>query len=71
MSFRSALVTGSGGFIGRVLVHQLLNRGVRVIALGRTWSIFPPGVTPIRTESFSASDVRAVLRDQEFDALFH
>jgi UDP-glucose 4-epimerase len=71
MSFRSALITGAGGFIGQILVSHLLNRGVRVIALGRKSSSFPPGTIPIRTDSFSASDLGAALGDQDFDVLFH
>jgi len=71
MSFRSALVTGSGGFIGRALVRELLNRRVWVAALGRNSSTFPQGVIPVRTNSFSGSDLRAALSDQQFDVLFH
>src|SRR6202011_505837 len=71
MSFKSALVTGSGGFICRAVVGQLIDRGVRVTALGRNSSRFPSGVIPIRAESFSGADLRAALIHQDFDVLFN
>jgi UDP-glucose 4-epimerase len=71
MSFKSALVTGSGGFIGRAVVGQLIDQGVRVTALGRRSSRFPAGVIPIRAESLGGADLRAALIHKDFDVFFH
>jgi UDP-glucose 4-epimerase len=71
MNFDSALVTGASGFIGRVLVRKLIDRGVQVIALGRSSSRFPSGVETIRVERFEGQDLRPALCHQQFDALFH
>lgn len=35
LSFRSALVTGGGGFVGKAVVQQLLKHGIAVKVLGR------------------------------------
>ena len=71
MTFCSALITGASGFIGRRLVNELLERRIRVIALGRASSVLPSGVTPIRTDAFNGPALRAVLSGQKFDVLFH
>ena len=35
LNFRSALVTGGGGFVGKAVVQQLLEKGVQVSVVGR------------------------------------
>jgi len=54
----SAFVTGAGGFIGRHLVHQLLNENVAVIAL-----MMPGEVRPEEWGSDEDGRVRSVIGD--------
>lgn len=35
LTFSTALVTGGGGFVGKAVVHQLLQSGIKVTVLGR------------------------------------
>jgi nucleoside-diphosphate-sugar epimerase len=66
-----ALVTGGGGFLGRVIVEQLLARGDRVRSLGR--GAYPElealGVEVIRGDLRHASAVIDACRD--IDCVFH
>lgn len=69
--FRSALVTGASGFIGRALVRRLVQQGVAVTCLGRPTSAPTPGVDQIRVSEFSIGALRPALADRTFDAVFH
>lgn len=53
MGFASALVTGSGGFLGRALVGALCGAGVSVTCLVRGDAPAPPGTRPLRTRSLA------------------
>lgn len=71
MNFATACVTGASGFIGRALVDRLRASGCSVIAVGRMGSAMPHGALHLRVESFSPATLRAALRGQSFDILFH
>src|ERR1700747_56953 len=71
MSFATALVTGSSGFIGRALVAHLRKCGKRVVALGRTTSALPPAERQIRLEASSAGRIAEALHGEAVDVVFH
>lgn len=66
-----ALVTGGGGFLGRAIVVQLLERGYQVSSCsrGRYPEIEQLGVQVTRVELTEAEAVRAACRGQ--DVVFH
>ncbi len=72
MGERSALVTGASGFVGRNLVAELLDRGWRVVALGRSTSgaiATQPGLeTAVLHE---IGDLPTILDGARVDAVFH
>ncbi len=71
MSFATALVTGSSGFIGRALVAHLRACGKRVVALGRATSALPPAERQFRLEAVSAALIVEALRGEAADVVFH
>ncbi len=66
-----ALVTGGGGFLGRAIVVQLLQRGYQVSSFsrGRYPEIAQLGVQVTQVELINAEAVRAACRGQ--DIVFH
>lgn len=71
MKFDSALVTGASGFIGRALVRQLSNNGVRVTALARPSSRLPENLEVLRTESYDRETLAKAFAGRKFDVVFH
>jgi GDP-4-dehydro-6-deoxy-D-mannose reductase len=67
---RSAVVTGSQGFIGRFLVDALLQRGVAVTTIGRKPSADMTHVV-LDSASWNSRALDRVLEDAEPDCIFH
>lgn len=71
LTFKSALVTGGGGFVGKAVVLQLLQHGIDVRVLGR--NNYPDlaaiGVTCIQGDLASSGDVKAACKG--VDVVFH
>lgn len=66
----SVVVTGSAGFVGRVLVDRLAGAGHRVVAVDRRPHSAPSGVTVLTADLLDAdSRVETALR--EADAVIH
>jgi UDP-glucose 4-epimerase len=58
------LVTGAAGYVGRVIVHELLRAGYGVVALvHRGLPGFPPAVEVRRGDLLDPASLRAALRD--------
>lgn len=65
-----AVVTGSAGFIGRVLTSTLLEAGMRVIGIDRRVQAAQPGLTAVTADLLAGDDaVRAALASA--DVVFH
>ncbi|MBG0832245.1 NAD(P)-dependent oxidoreductase [Planomonospora sp. ID67723] len=66
----SAVVTGSAGFIGRMLVETLVASGERVIGIDRVAQPPRPGLTVLTADLLSGDElVRAALEDA--DVVYH
>ena len=69
------LVSGANGYLGKSLIHQLLDRNVQVVALGRSFS--DEGLRPHRlltrvpTDYSDIETLRAQLPGGGYDAFFH
>ncbi|MGA9567923.1 MAG: NAD(P)-dependent oxidoreductase [Candidatus Korobacteraceae bacterium] len=72
---RSALVTGSTGFLGSVLVGRLLAQNVEVTCLVRSRSLAKAawlvGDTRVRIVEFEGDDLEAKLADVSAEAVFN
>lgn len=71
LTFRSALVTGGGGFVGKAVVQQLLRHGIDVRVIGR--NSYPDlenlGVTCVRGDLAHAESVKKACKG--VDVVFH
>lgn len=66
----SVVVTGSSGFIGRALAHELVAAGHRVVAVDRTWRPNQAGMTVLTADLLDGDAlVETALRDA--DAVVH
>ncbi|MGP3916977.1 NAD-dependent epimerase/dehydratase family protein [Nonomuraea sp. 10N515B] len=66
----TSIVTGSAGFIGRILTELLIDSGEKVIGIDRRWQPELPGLTRITADLLDDDDlVRAAL--ESADAVFH
>lgn len=67
-----SLVLGGSTFVGRRLVHQLVQQGheVSVLNRGRTPAALPPGVGRYVADRTDIDSVRSALRGTEWDAIF-
>jgi len=67
-----SLVLGGSTFVGRRLVHQLVEQGhgSSVLNRGKTPSALPPGVGRLVADRTDAASMRAALADTEWDAIF-
>src|SRR5580692_2318037 len=77
MTFRSALVAGTTGFIGSALVRRLLAENVEVLCLFRPSRRNPtppphaPGIRSIEVSSFERSELTAALSGMSADVIFN
>lgn len=69
--FRSALVTGASGFIGRVLVRRLLDQGVAITTLARPSSARIAGADAIAVPALEPDALAGALAGRRFDVTFH
>jgi UDP-glucose 4-epimerase len=69
--FRSALVTGGNGFIGRRLVRCLASGGHAVTILQRSSQCAPGAKELLHVDPFSPDTISAVLTGRRFDWVFH
>ena len=67
-----SLVLGGSTFVGRRLVHQLVEQGheTSVLNRGKTPSALPPGVGRLVVDRTDAASMRAALAGSEWDAIF-
>lgn len=70
---RKAVVTGANGFIGSALVHELIENGIEVIALGREGGNknIPESVKFIPFDLEKISEVTEKLKNLDPDIYFH
>ncbi|MDO4204090.1 MAG: NAD(P)-dependent oxidoreductase [Selenomonadaceae bacterium] len=72
---KNVIVTGANGFVGSALVEKLVEKGVRVIALNRSFSesIIPKSdlVTEIETSLDDVDELVKVIPDLAYDAFYH
>lgn len=66
----SVVVTGAAGFIGRVLVEQLVRASTRVVAVDRRQLTSSRGVTTLRADLL-AGDAMVEIALREADAVVH
>lgn len=75
VTLRSAMVTGSTGFIGRALVDRLLLEGAEVSCLVRSQSISKAahfaGDARVRLIEFDLSNLESKLEDSSAEVIFH
>lgn len=72
MEFKTALVTGANGFVGRALVAALKASGVAVTCLIRDGAVAPDGVTAVRIGSLRPQDlIHAASEIASVDVIFH
>jgi UDP-glucose 4-epimerase len=69
--FRSALVTGGNGFIGRHLVRRLASGGHAVTILQRSSDCVVGAKELLRVDPLSPDAISAVLAGRRFDWVFH
>lgn len=69
--WRTALVTGSSGFIGRHLVRHLVSTGVGVTCLCRAGSSGPSRTQTLPIDALTPSAIERVLAGRSFDVVFH
>lgn len=60
---KAILVTGAGGFIGRRLVHELLQRGHRVRCMDRRPTGHPTGCEQVQADLLDPDSLTAALAD--------
>ena len=67
-----SLVLGGSTFVGRRLVHQLVEQGheVSVLNRGKTPSALPPSVGRFIADRTDVGSMRAALEGAEWDAIF-
>jgi nucleoside-diphosphate-sugar epimerase len=66
----TSIVTGSAGFIGRILTDVLLESGHKVIGIDRRWQRSRPGLTVLTADLLDDDELaRAALEDA--DTVFH
>lgn len=63
LTSKAILVTGAGGFIGRRLVHELLQRGHRVRCMDRRPAGHPTGCEQVQADLLDPDSLTAALAD--------
>lgn len=71
-SFKSALVTGASGFIGKTLVEHLIKNNVETYCIIRNQSSqLPSGANQLIVPEFSYENIVNAVRNIKVDVIFH
>lgn len=69
------IVTGASGFLGSLLIQKLINKGVKVVAVSRSFDecAFPDSqlITKIETELVGLDRLEELIPRDIYDAFFH
>ena len=71
MDIKNVLVTGGGGFLGKVIVRKLIQKKLNVTSFSRHWypELAEMGIAQIQGDLCSKADV--VTAFQGMDTIFH
>ncbi len=70
---KKAFVTGANGFVGSLLVRELLDNGVEVIAAHRhgRYDRIPDGAEKVEFTMEQISELKEIVLDRDIDVMFH